>query len=502
MTVLTQMANGDWGVYEPIDTTMFGSVTIEKYDAITGQTAQGDATLKGATYKLINSSTNPVAVYGTVFVPGEVICYLTSYETSVVQSKNILPPGQYTIFEESPPEGYLLNKEWRKTFSVTTEEKDHFFTYDKGNGCADDVIAGQIQIAKRIVNPLDDASAPETGAKFTITNSRGDVVDSIVTGENGIGISGILPYGTYTVQQVSGQIGTVFCDAWMVTVSEHGTIYAYEVNNPLWTASVSIHKQDMNQNPLIATFELCERLENGTVRVLEIGATNGYGNLTFIQKIAYTDGICNKSTYFIREKEAPAGYMLNTMEHPVFCCENNQEIFLTLENVPVLGKLEIRKKSSADRPMEGVEFLLEYSLDNGSTWNAVTYRASNLAILPGSCTSDRLTNGKLLTDSDGIVVYEGLRVYTTDGRTILYRATETKTLNGSSLMPGHIWEGELVTEKEGEHQFEVVLGVVNSPILELPETGSKSLALMPMGLLLCAAVCMGALFVLKKKKEV
>ena len=73
-------------------------------------------------------------------------------------------------------------------------------------------------------------------------------------------------------------------------------------------------------------------------------------------------------------------------------------------------------------------------------------------------------------------------------------------MDGSSLMPGRIWEGNLANEKNGELQFEVVLKVINSPILELPETGSKALALMPIGLALCAAVCMGALFVLKKKE--
>ena len=46
----------------------------------------------------------------------------------------------------------------------------------------------------------------------------------------------------------------------------------------------------------------------------------------------------------------------------------------------------------------------------------------------------------------------------------------------------------------------VAVGVVNSPILELPETGSNALSLMPIGLLLCAAVCMGAMIVLKKKE--
>ena len=69
-------------------------------------------------------------------------------------------------------------------------------------------------------------------------------------------------------------------------------------------------------------------------------------------------------------------------------------------------------------------------------------------------------------------------------------------------MPGPIWEGDLLTEKEGVGQFEVVLGVANSPILELPETGSKSLMLMPLSILLCLGICAAALFTLRKKKEV
>ena len=498
--ILTQMANGDWGVYEPIDTTMFGSVSIEKYDAVTGQIAQGDATLDGATFKLVNSSTNPVVVYGTIFVPGEVICYLTSYGTNIVQSGNVLPIGQYTVYEVSPPEGYLLNREWKQTFSVTAEKKDHSLSYHDGTGCPDTVISGQIQITKRIENTLDNISKAEPGAKFSVTDRHENVVDTIVTGENGIGISKDLPYGTYTIQQISGQTGTIFCEDWTVTVNEHGKVYEYVKENLLWTASVSIHKQAVSsQNPLVATFELCERLEDGTVKILETGTTNGNGNLTFARKIVYTDGLCNKSTYFIREKASPAGYVLDVREYPVSCSENEQEIFVTLENSPILGKLELRKKSSTGKPMQGVEFLLEFSLDNGSTWNTVTYRANNTISVPGSCTSTALTDGKLLTDENGIAVYEGLRVYTAEGSTILYRAIETRTLNGYSLAPGPIWEDNLVTKKEAERQFEIVLSVVNSPILELPKTGAKSLALIPIGLILCSAVCAGALLILKRR---
>ena len=499
--ILTDMANGNWGVYEPIDIDLFGSVSIEKYDAVTGQTAQGEATLAGAKFQVINRSANSVKVDGKIYAPGDVICELTTDAKGTAKTGSIFPVGTYEIKEVTAPTGYLLNSSWKQTFSVTADKKDHSFTYAAGTGCPETVIAGKIQITKKIVNTIDNLSAAEVGAKFSVTDSKGKEVDTITIGENGIGISKDLPYGTYTVKQIAGQAGTIFCDSWTVTVNEHGKVYEYSKENPLWTASVSLHKKEAGvETPLVGTFELCERMADGTVKVLETGSTNAEGNLAFVRKIVYTDGVCNKSTYFIREKVAPAGYVLDTNEYPVSCMENEQKISVTMENTPIIGRLELRKQSSIGKPMQGVEFLLEYSLDCGATWNTVIYRENDNIIIPGSCTNAELKDGKLLTDENGIAVYEGLRVYTAAGEAILYRVTETKTLDGSSLMPDHIWEGDIIAEKDGENQFEVILGVVNSPILELPETGSKSLALMPIGLLLCAAVCMGALFVLKKKE--
>lgn len=176
-------------------------------------------------------------------------------------------------------------------------------------------------------------------------------------------------------------------------------------------------------------------------------------------------------------------------------------ISVTIENAPILGKLELQKQTTIGEPMQGVEFLLEYSLDNGSTWSAVTSRENDNIIIPGSCTSAELTDGKLLTDKNGIAVYEGLRVYKADGTVILYRVTETKTLNGYSLMPGYIWEGDLVTEKEDDLKFEIALRVVNSPIYELPATGANSLSLMPICVLICLGLCASALLCVRKRRQ-
>lgn len=500
--ILTQMANGDWGVYEPIDINLFGSVSIEKYDAVTGQTAQGEATLAGAVYEVINGSTNSVMVNGKVYAPGEVICKLTTDAKGIAKTGNIFPVGRYTIRESAASQGYLVNSDWQKTFAVTAEKKDHSFTYADGTGCPETVIAGKVQITKKIVNTIDNLYAAESGAKFSVTDSKGKAVDVITIDENGIGISKDLPYGTYTVKQISGQAGTIFCDSWTVTVNEHGKVYEYAKENPLWTAFVSLHKKEADvETPLVGTFELCERMADGTVKVLETGTTDAEGNLSFSRKIVYTDGVCNKSTYFIREKIAPAGYVLDTNEYPVSCTENEQMISVTIENAPILGKLELQKQTTIGEPMQGVEFLLEYSLDNGSTWSVVTYRENDSIIIPGSCTNAELADGKLLTDENGIAVYEGLRVYKADGTVILYRVTETKTLNGYSLMPGYIWEGDLVTEKEDDLKFEVALRVVNSPIYELPATGANSLSLMPICVLLCLGLCASALICVRRRRQ-
>ena len=277
--ILVQMANGDWGVEEPIDIDLFGSVSLDKYDSVTGQTPQGEATLAGAKFHIVNRSANSVVVNGKIYAPGEVICEITTDEKGHAETGNIFPVGSYEIYESAAPTGYLLNKDWKQTFSVTAAKKDHSFSYADSLGCPEDVISGKIQITKKIVNTIDNLSAPEAGAKFSVKDSSGTVVDTITIGENGVGISKDLPYGSYTVTQISGQAGTILVDPWTVTVSEHGKVYEYSKENPLWTAFVSLHKKEAGtETPLVGTFELCERLEDGTVKVLETGTTDADGN--------------------------------------------------------------------------------------------------------------------------------------------------------------------------------------------------------------------------------
>ena len=141
---------------------------------------------------------------------------------------------------------------------------------------------------------------------------------------------------------------------------------------------------------------------------------------------------------------------------------------ITIHNKPVLtlGSVTVRKVDPQGNALSGVTFLLEYSLDDGTSWNPVFLRDEGSEPAPGACTSEGMNEGKLTTGSDGIVSFTGLFPETRDVH-ILYRLTELKTRPGYSLLSGPAFQGSLSKEEA----VDIVLTVVNTPEFEMPMTG-------------------------------
>ena len=226
------------------------------------------------------------------------------------------------------------------------------------------------------------------------------------------------------------------------------------------------------------------RLYNRDGEQVAEGCTDENGELVF-ENLAY-------GTYTYREFAAPEGFALDETAYDLTIRESG-EIIREQENQPKEGSITIRKVDENDRPLSGVTFLLEYSSDEGETWEPVQLRNEDEYVQAGFCTSEGLEDGKLTTAEDGMAVFSGLCVDSQIGE-VRYRITEVATVPGYSLLAGYAFEGTLSEQTETDVSFTVV----NQPEFAMPSTGGHGFHLIA-GIVACLSLALGAVFLLRGK---
>lgn len=198
------------------------TVTVTKSDAETG-TAQGDASLAGAVYGIYKGETL-VDTYTTdkngQFVTKEYIC-----------------DNDWTVREITPSEGYLLDTTVHK---VGAEPQLYTVEHNQtANDVTEQVTKGNIAIIKHTDNGETQIETPEGGAEFAVylkaagsyENAKSSERDYLTCDENGFAQTKELPYGIYTVHQVSGWEGSEKMPDFDVFIAQNGTTYRYLINN-------------------------------------------------------------------------------------------------------------------------------------------------------------------------------------------------------------------------------------------------------------------------------
>ncbi len=321
------------------------------------------------------------------------------------------------------------------------------------------------------------------GWKFNIYTD-GDCTQ-LVTGspftsaEDGKIVARLLP-GTYFIQEVDES--DIHPD-WVYDSKIHViTINAGE------KATVTLTNQQMGNVKLIKTMPDGGPVSGWTFDIYRAPDNTHMGTFT-----SGEDGSII-SDYFL-----PGSYLVYEQldENSIYWCEseNPQTVIIeagktaevTFTNRLKPGKIAIQKVDITGAPLAGAEFLLEWSVD-GVDWEPVSHTDSQY-VLEGTCTSTGLTDGRLISDESGVVEFTGLHPER------LYRLTETAAPDGYQLLAGTAYEGELPAEEE----LLVQLTVVNVRTFQLPETGSKSMRIVPLGFAL-AAVC-GLLVLTRKRKH-
>ena len=318
---ITVNVNSEGITYKTItNTKILGKINILKVDS-----ADENIKLPGAVFEVKDSE-------------GTVVDTITTDENGVGTSKE-LPYGSYTVAEVSAPSGYELSGEAK---NVTIDSNGEIIELTFKNS----KLLGSIAIEKV---DSEDSEIKLKGAEFKVLNSDGEEVGNIVTGEDGKGSLGSLPYGEYTVIETKAPDGyELSLDLVVVEVNSKAVVYKTITNTKI-LGKINILKVDSaDENIKLpgAVFEVKD--SQGTVVDTITTDENGVGTS---KELPY-------GSYTVAEVSAPSGYELSEESKNVTIDSNGETIELTFENTKILGKINILKVDSIDESIKlsGAEF--------------------------------------------------------------------------------------------------------------------------------------------------
>ena len=285
------------------------TVTVTKSDSEKGS-AQGDATLEGA-------------VYG-IYKGEELIDTYTTDKYGQFTTQEYVCGDDWIIREITPSVGYLLDT---AIYKVGAEAQLYTVEHNQTeNDVNEQVVKGNIAIIKHTDDGETGIETPESGATFEVylksagsyAASEEDERDIIVCDENGFGQTKDMPYGVYTVHQISGWEGRELMKDFDVFIAQDKQTYRYLINNGGFESYVRVVKTDAETGRNIAyagaAFQIYDpdgklvtmAFTYPTPTTVDTFYTDANGCLVTPKKLPYGKG------YSIVEVKAPYGYVLDS----------------------------------------------------------------------------------------------------------------------------------------------------------------------------------------------
>ena len=310
-----------------------GSIEIEKVDS-----KNSSIKLAGAVFEVYDSEEN---LKGTI-----------KTNSQGKGSLGNLEYGEYTLVEKIAPLGYVLSSD-RITVNVNSEG----ITYKT---ITNTKILGKINILK--VDGADEG-VKLSGAVFEVKDSEGTVVDTITTDENGVGISKELPYGSYTVAEVSSPLGYELSgESKNVTIDSNGQIIELTFKNSKLLGSIAIEKVDSEDSEI--------KLKGAEFKVLNSDGEE-VGNIVTGEDGKGSLGSLAYGEYTVIETKAPDGYELS-LDLVVVEVNSKAVVYKTITNTKILGKINILKVDSADENIKLPGAVFEVKDFQGTVVDTIT----------------------------------------------------------------------------------------------------------------------------------
>lgn len=210
-----------------------GDVELNKKDKDTKTSiSQGESTLEGAIYDIYDAETD------------KIVLTITTGENGYVKSGELPALGRYYAKEKAPSIGYQLDK--TKYYFEITKDNLHptIDVYEK-------VISLNYDITKVFANDLKtEIMMPEPNIEFGFYNSSGELFKKEVTDKNG-NIKITLPYGTYTVKQLTTTKNYEKIKDFNLEVRDVGDDIKLTISNAEITARLKVVKIDKDTKKII-----------------------------------------------------------------------------------------------------------------------------------------------------------------------------------------------------------------------------------------------------------
>ena len=302
--------------------TFYTTVTNERYKGslLIVKTDEDNTPIKGVKFNILDENK-------------EIITTIETNDKGLAGVQN-LPLGTYYYQEIEAPDNVIIDN---GVYEFKLETKDQIVRKDIVN----EKVKGSLKITK-----VDDEDKVIAGVKFNVLDENKNVVDEIVTNENGIAVSKELTPGTYYYKEVEVPDGYVLDgEEHKFEIKNDVTLVAVEVVNEKAKGSLQITKYDSNGSTLAGVeFDILDENKN----VVDHIVTDENGKAES-KKLPL-------GTYYYKETKAPDNVVMDEAEHQFVLNENNQVVQKTVVNEVKHGKLKIIKVDENNEPLAGVTF--------------------------------------------------------------------------------------------------------------------------------------------------
>lgn len=433
---------------------------------------------KGVTFKIKNLKTNEYVCQKVTYPNKEEICEFKTDENGVFITAYPLASGNYKIEELTTPDGYLINTEG-VIFSIDENsniiEDDDYGQYIEIK-FSNKKIKGQIEIEK-------------TGESFVIENGnfyyednlkleniefslyanediitldgvvhyrKGDLVQTVKTDKDGRAIFTNLILGKYIVKEtktIDGYILDTKEYKIELTEKDNKTEIVSEIlklNNELEKGILEFTKVDLSTGEPLPNTLIEIYTEND--ELIFSGRTNENGKI-IIKNLKY-------GKYYIIEKDAPEGYILNEEKMYFEIKENGEIIKANMTNEKITSTVKIHKVDDKGNSLQGVIIGI-YDLDGNLIYQGTT-------------------------DENGYIEYE-----------LEYGSYYFQEIKGLDGYEPNLEKVYFDITSDGEF---IQKTLVNEVIVEVPNTNKNSLPIIPIVAIL-NLVAVGLIIYGKKKEK-